>query len=83
MSELGAEERTLTSLATCRYVFLAAGSSLKGQSDYKKFEKARALKVRLAKVVLAPVRRLNLSLLRRSTSTPFAATTPPNSSPRR
>jgi len=29
-----------------RYVFLAAGSSLKGQSDLKKFEKARALKVR-------------------------------------
>ncbi|KAI5477411.1 DNA topoisomerase I [Pseudohyphozyma bogoriensis] len=27
-----------------KYVFLAAGSSLKGQSDYKKFEKARALK---------------------------------------
>ena len=29
-----------------KYVFLAAGSSLKGQSDMKKFEKARALKVR-------------------------------------
>jgi DNA topoisomerase-1 len=28
-----------------KYVFLAAGSSLKGQSDLKKFEKARALKV--------------------------------------
>ncbi|GAA6002945.1 hypothetical protein JCM10207_001912 [Rhodosporidiobolus poonsookiae] len=27
-----------------KYVFLAAGSSLKGQSDLKKFEKARALK---------------------------------------
>ncbi|KAM0748778.1 hypothetical protein T439DRAFT_303530 [Meredithblackwellia eburnea MCA 4105] len=27
-----------------KYVFLAAGSSLKGQSDFKKFEKARALK---------------------------------------
>lgn len=35
--------RFLTTLF--RYVFLAAGSSLKGQSDYKKFEKARALKV--------------------------------------
>ena len=29
-----------------KYVFLAAGSSLKGQSDLKKFEKARNLKVR-------------------------------------
>lgn len=28
-----------------KYVFLAAGSSFKGQSDYKKFEKARELKV--------------------------------------
>lgn len=27
-----------------KYVFLAAGSSLKGQSDFKKFEKARELK---------------------------------------
>lgn len=30
-----------------KYVFLAANSSLKGQSDFKKFEKARALKVAL------------------------------------
>ncbi|EPZ31074.1 hypothetical protein ROZALSC1DRAFT_27488 [Rozella allomycis CSF55] len=29
---------------TPKYVFLAAGSSLKGQSDFKKFEKARELK---------------------------------------
>jgi len=29
-----------------KYVFLAAGSSLKGQSDMQKFEKARELKVR-------------------------------------
>ena len=29
-----------------KYVFLAANSSLKGQSDFKKFEKARELKVR-------------------------------------
>ena len=29
-----------------KYVFLAAGSSLKGQSDMVKFEKARELKVR-------------------------------------
>jgi hypothetical protein len=28
-----------------KYVFLAPGSSLKGQSDWKKFEKARKLKV--------------------------------------
>ena len=28
-----------------KYVFLAAGSSLKGQSDWQKFEKARELKV--------------------------------------
>jgi DNA topoisomerase-1 len=31
-----------------KYVFLAATSSLKGQSDLKKFEKARGLKVCLA-----------------------------------
>lgn len=30
-----------------KYVFLAAGSSLKGQSDMNKFEKARELKVNL------------------------------------
>jgi DNA topoisomerase-1 len=30
-----------------KYVFLAAGSSLKGQSDMMKFEKARELKVSL------------------------------------
>ena len=30
-----------------KYVFLAAGSSLKGQSDMNKFEKARELKVSL------------------------------------
>jgi len=29
-----------------KYVWLAAGSSLKGQSDFKKFEKARELKVK-------------------------------------
>lgn len=28
-----------------KYIFLAANSSLKGQSDFKKFEKARELKV--------------------------------------
>lgn len=34
-----------------KYVFLAAGSSLKGESDYKKFEKARKLKVRSCALV--------------------------------
>ncbi|KAI8603692.1 hypothetical protein EDD21DRAFT_368322, partial [Dissophora ornata] len=33
-----------------KYVFLAAGSSLKGQSDLKKFETARALKNEVAKI---------------------------------
>jgi len=32
-----------------KYVFLAAGSSLKGQSDMQKFEKARELKVCLCR----------------------------------
>jgi DNA topoisomerase I len=36
-----------------KYVFLAAGSSLKGQSDMVKFEKARELKVRLCCPFLA------------------------------
>lgn len=36
-----------------KYVFLAAGSSLKGQSDLKKFEKARSLKVRVVAPLLA------------------------------
>ena len=48
-------DQTVTWLATWteningnnKYVFLAAGSSLKGQSDMQKFEKARELKVRL------------------------------------
>jgi len=31
-----------------KYIFLAAGSSLKGQSDMLKFEKARELKVRVS-----------------------------------
>ena len=46
-------DNTVTWLATWteninqnhKYVFLAAGSSLKGQSDMQKFEKARELKV--------------------------------------
>lgn len=46
-------DNTVTWLATWvenvngnhKYVFLAAGSSIKGQSDMSKFEKARELKV--------------------------------------
>lgn len=34
-----------------KYVFLAAGSSIKGQSDMMKFEKARELKVSLIRIV--------------------------------
>lgn len=34
-----------------KYVFLAAGSSIKGQSDMMKFEKARELKVSLIQIV--------------------------------
>lgn len=33
-----------------KYVFLAAGSSLKGQSDLKKFEKARTLKYHIDRI---------------------------------
>ena len=33
-----------------KYVFLAATSSLKGQSDFKKFEKARSLKSLVHKI---------------------------------
>ncbi|GAA6058898.1 hypothetical protein JCM10212_002850 [Sporobolomyces blumeae] len=33
-----------------KYVFLAAGSSLKGQSDFKKFEKARSLKAHVDRI---------------------------------
>lgn len=35
---------------SAKYVFLAAGSSLKGQSDLKKFEVARSLKGEIAKI---------------------------------
>ena len=49
-------DQTVTWLATWtenvngnhKYVFLAAGSSIKGQSDMMKFEKARDLKVRIS-----------------------------------
>ncbi|KAF9095952.1 DNA topoisomerase 1 [Mortierella sp. GBA35] len=33
-----------------KYVFLAAGSSLKGQSDWKKFETARRLKLKIGEI---------------------------------
>jgi DNA topoisomerase-1 len=53
-------DKTVTWLATWtenvnnnnKYVFLAAGSSLKGQSDMIKFQKARDLKVSRILVVL-------------------------------
>jgi Eukaryotic DNA topoisomerase I, DNA binding fragment len=55
-------ENTVTWLATWteninnshKYVFLAAGSSLKGQSDMSKFEKSRELKVSSASFLLSP-----------------------------
>lgn len=37
-----------------KYVFLAAGSSLKGESDFKKYEKARKLKVRAVPIQRQP-----------------------------
>jgi len=37
-----------------KYVFLAAGSSLKGQSDMQKFEKARELKVQITAYFVVP-----------------------------
>lgn len=40
-----------------KYVFLAAGSSLKGQSDMAKFEKARKLKVGLPRRVTSKATR--------------------------
>ncbi|RKP06192.1 hypothetical protein THASP1DRAFT_7692, partial [Thamnocephalis sphaerospora] len=51
-------DNTVTWLATwkeningsVKYVFLAANSSLKGQSDFKKFEKARELKKHIHKI---------------------------------
>ncbi|KAG0327697.1 DNA topoisomerase 1 [Dissophora globulifera] len=41
-----------------KYVFLAAGSSLKGQSDFKKFETARALKNEVGNIRQAYLRDL-------------------------
>jgi hypothetical protein len=50
-----------------KYVFLAPGSSLKGQSDMGKFEKARNLKVRLLFLLFSGLvtfcRRLNFRSL--------------------
>lgn len=46
-----------------KYVFLAAGSSLKGQSDMMKFEKARELKVRLCLFVVSMYHGLTVHVL--------------------
>ena len=48
-----------------KYVFLAAGSSLKGQSDLKKFEKARELKVRLLPHMLADAAQKHIDRIRK------------------
>ena len=56
-----------------KYVFLAAGSSLKGQSDMMKFEKARELKVLPLLLLSDSV----LNLYHRSTSTAFGKITMP------
>lgn len=55
-----------------KYVFLAAGSSIKGQSDWTKFEKARELKVRLYQCVGLYV--LDTSMGDRILSTRFVLT---------
>ncbi len=55
-----------------KYVFLAAGSSIKGQSDWQKFEKARELKVSSI-LVLGDIIALCI-LLCRTTSTGYAST---------
>lgn len=56
-----------------KYVFLAAGSSLKGQSDMQKFEKARELKVRPCQSFC--VRLSSLITNKRNTSTVYVKTT--------
>lgn len=58
-----------------KYVFLAAGSSLKGQSDMMKFEKARELKVRCSLSFTFTSRDVNS--YHRNTSTEFGKTTTP------
>ena len=55
-----------------KYVFLAAGSSLKGQSDMQKFEKARELKV---KPIFPPL--LDSYIESRTTLIAFAKIIPP------
>jgi hypothetical protein len=58
-----------------KYVFLAAGSSLKGQSDMQKFEKARELKV-ITNLFIRTLEEQMLKLTIRNMSTTFARVTP-------
>lgn len=58
-----------------KYVFLAAGSSLKGQSDMQKFEKARELKV-ITNLFLWTLEDKMLKLTVRNMWTTFARVTP-------
>ncbi|GAA5863944.1 hypothetical protein JCM3774_004426 [Rhodotorula dairenensis] len=54
-----------------KYVFLAAGSSLKGQSDLKKFEKARALKAHVDRIradYTADLRSKEMAIRQRATA---------------
>ncbi|GAA5964107.1 hypothetical protein JCM8115_005343 [Rhodotorula mucilaginosa] len=54
-----------------KYVFLAAGSSLKGQSDLKKFEKARALKEHVDRIradYTADLRSKEMAIRQRATA---------------
>ncbi len=59
-----------------KYVMLAANSDVKGQSDYKKFEKARELKVRILSQSANFLSKLNPN---RNTSIVYARITPRNS----
>lgn len=58
-----------------KYVFLAAGSSLKGQSDMQKFEKARELKVN-TNLFIGGLDDKILKLIIRNMWTTFARVTP-------
>ena len=58
-----------------KYVFLAAGSSLKGQSDMQKFEKARELKV-FQIYLYGPLKKRILNLTSRIMWTAFARVIP-------
>ncbi len=61
-----------------KYVMLAANSDIKGLSDYKKFEKARELKVCCRMILVTS----DANGMLRNTSTVFARTTLGTSSPR-